>query len=92
MEYKDRVILIKMESTPGMLGDDVIERKSKPMPCMKNTLSHNEQMGVFGKYQMNSFKIHLQGIHKDIDAIIFDGEKRMISALRYHKHSTVIYI
>lgn len=92
MEYTDRVILIKTESIPGMLGDDIIERKSKPIPCMRSALGHNEQMGIFGKYQKNSFKIHLQGIHKDIDAVVFDGEKRMISALRHHKHSTVIYI
>lgn len=91
MDYRDRVIIFTQENIPGMLGDEVKETKSKPIPCKKNVMTHNEQMGIFGKYKMNSFKLHLQGIY-EVEKIIFEGQPRMVSASRHHKNSTVLYI
>ena len=49
-------------------------------------------MGLFGKYDFDAFKLHLQGIHKDFSEVIYKGKKMKIKGKRYHHNSTVIYL
>ena len=92
MSYNDRVILIKKTAPRDELEDDVATEQVGPLPCQRGTLTNNEQMGIFGKYNLDSFKLHLQGIHKDFSEVIYKGRKMEIKGKRYHHNSTVIYL
>ena len=72
MIYNDRVTLI-FEKRPTDELLDKVEKKSFPVPCMKNAVSNSEMMGLFGKYNFDTFKLHLQGVHRDFSEVIYKG-------------------
>lgn len=92
MIYNDRVILIKETVSSDGLEDDVVAKQVGPLPCQLGELTNNEQMGIFGKYNLDSFKLHLQGIHQDFSEVIYKGRRRAIKGKKHHKNSTVIYL
>lgn len=92
MIYKDRVILIYETEVDDFLDTRVIEKTSDPIPCMENTFTEAEQMGLFGKYDINAFKLHLQGRYDGFNKISYNGMTRMIKGKKYHRNSTVIYV
>lgn len=92
MIYNDRVILIKETVSNDGLEDDVATEQVGPLPCQRSALTNNEQMGIFGKYNLDSFKLHLQGIHQDFSEVIYKGRRRAIKGKKHHKNSTVIYL
>ena len=92
MIYNDRVILIKETVSSDGLEDDVAAEQVGPLPCQRGTLTNNEQMGIFGKYNLDSFKLHLQGIYQDFSEVIYNGKRRTIKGKKHHKNSTVIYL
>lgn len=92
MIYNDRVTLIKEIISSDGLEDDVVTEQVGPLPCQRGALTNNEQMGIFGKYNLDSFKLHLQGIHQDFSEVIYKGKRRAIKGKKHHKNSTVIYL
>lgn len=92
MIYNDRVTIIKDVTTEGFLGDDVVEEKETIIPCQRGRLTNNEQIGIFGQYNLSAFKLHLQGIHKDIKELEYEGVRRSIHGSMVHKNTTVVII
>ena len=60
MIYNDRVILIKETAPKDELEDDVTTEQIGPLPCQEGSLTNAEQMGIFGKYNLDSFKLHVE--------------------------------
>lgn len=92
MNYNKRVDITTKVTTPGYLGDDVVENKTVTVPCNEASLSNNEQIGVFGKYNQKAFKLHIQGVHKSFDKIKYDGVIRSVYLTKYHRNSTVVIV
>lgn len=92
MIYKDRVILVYVDEQDDFLDKRTVEKPSGKIPCMENTFTKSEQMGLFGKYDLNAFKLHLQGHYDGFSKIIYKGKPRLIKGLARHKNSTVIYV
>jgi hypothetical protein len=90
--YNDRVILIKETAPKDELEDDVTTEQIGPLPCQEGSLTNAEQMGIFGKYNLDSFKLHLQGVHTGFSEVIYKGRRRSIQGKKHHKNSTVIYL
>lgn len=91
MIYNDRVILIKETAPKDELEGDAITEQII-LSCQRGTLTNNEQMGIFGKYNLDSFKLHLQGIYQDFSEVIYNGKRRVIKGKKHHRNSTVIYL
>lgn len=92
MQYNDRVTIIAKVVEEGFLGDEVIKETKTIVPCYRGTLTNNQQIGIFGKYNLSAFKLHLQGIHKGIKEIEYDGTRRSVEGAIYHRNSTVVVI
>lgn len=92
MIYNDRVTIIKDVLGEGFLGDDVIEEKKFIVACQRGRLTNNEQIGVFGSYNLSAFKLHIQGIHKDIKELEYEGIRRSIQGSMIHKNTTVVIV
>ncbi|NQG98045.1 hypothetical protein HO675_08110 [Streptococcus suis] len=92
MIYSDRVVLIWTTTKDEFLGQTKVKVESNPIPCMKGTLTDKEFMGVYGKYNLDAVKLHLQGTHKGIRSIKYQGKERAIAGIKYHKNSTVVYV
>lgn len=92
MIYNDRVTLVKETVSNDGLEDDVATDQVGPLPCQRSALTNNEQMGIFGKYNLDSFKLHLQGIHQEFSEVIYKGKRRAVKGKKHHKNSTVIYL
>lgn len=92
MIYNQRVILIKEVEPKDELFGDTTQNETGPLPCQENSLTNAEQMGIFGKYNLDSFKLHLQGIHTGFSEVIYKGRRRSIQGKKHHKNSTVIYL
>ena len=93
MIYNERVTLIFEEEPEDELLENTETKKSFPVPCMRNSLSNYEMMGLYGKYDFNSFKLHLQGTYKGFSEVIYNGHHRLkIKGKKYHHNSTVIYL
>lgn len=92
MIYNDRVILIKETAPKDELEDDVTTEQIGPLPCQEGSLTNAEQIGIFGKYNLDSFKLHLQGVHTGFSEVIYKGRRRSIQGKKHHKNSTVIYL
>lgn len=50
MIYSDRVVLIRTVTKDEYLGQTKVKVESKPIPCMRGTLTDKEFIGVYGKY------------------------------------------
>ncbi|MDT2735427.1 hypothetical protein P7H24_13250 [Enterococcus thailandicus] len=92
MNYNKRVKITFERKAPGYLGEDCIEEKEKIEPCSKQSLSSNEQIGIFGKYNQSAFKLHIQGIHKGFSTIEYEGVERSIYLTKWHRNSTVVIL
>jgi hypothetical protein len=92
MIYSQRVILIKEAEPKDELFGDTTQSEIGPLPCQESSLTNAEQIGIFGKYNLDSFKLHLQGIHTDFSEVVYKGKRRSIQGKKYHKNSTVIYL
>jgi len=92
MIYNERVTLIFEEEPEDELLENTETKKSFPVPCMRNSLSNYEMMGLYGKYDFDSFKLHLQGTYKGFSEVIYNGHRLKIKGKRYHHNSTVIYL
>lgn len=92
MIYSQRVILIKEVESKDELFEDTTQNEIGPLPCQESSLTNAEQIGIFGKYNLDSFKLHLQGIHNDFSEVVYKGKHRSIQGKKYHKNSTVIYL
>ena len=92
MIYNDRVTLIFEKCPTDELLDKVAKKKSFPVPCMRNAMSNYEMMGLFGNYNSGTFKLHLQGVHRDFSEVTYKGKNMKIKGKRYHHNSTVIYL
>lgn len=91
MNYNKRVTLITEVHVPGPLGGSVT-KVPKVYPCTKTSASNDEQMGIWGKYNDDAFKLHIQGIHKNFDSIEFDGVERSVYRKKFHRNSTVVIL
>ena len=94
MIYNDRVT-IKITQTiksDGPLGEYKSIVKDLVVPCQRGSLTHNEQMGLFGSYNLSSFKLHLQGHYEGFDEVKYQGKIRQVRGLRFHRNSTVVYV
>lgn len=92
MNYNDRVKITYERKVPGYLGDDTIEEKEAIEPCGKIGLSSDEQIGIFGKYNQNAFKLYIQGVHKGLSKIEYDGVQRSVYLTKWHRNSTVVIL
>ena len=92
MIYNDRVTIIKDVLGEGFLGDDVIEEKNFIVPCQRGRLTNNEQIGIFGSYNLSAFKLHIQGIHKDIKELEYEGIRRSVHCYMIHRNTTVVIV
>lgn len=92
MNYNSRCTVFFSKKVPGYLGEDEVETETKIIPCGKSFLSDSEQMNFFGKYNKAAFKLHLQGRLKGVAEIEFEGLKRNIFDLKYHRNSTVVIV
>lgn len=92
MIYNDRVVLFIESKEADLLDDNIVETPTQPVPCMRSNLTNNEQMGLYGKYELGSFKLHLQGVHKGFSHIEYEGGRRMIKGTKVFRNSTVIYV
>lgn len=92
MIYNERVTIYTYETTYDELGSPVKKRVPKIVPCARGSLTHNQQIGIFGKYNLQAFKIHLQGVYPDIDEISYKGTIRSVQAVILHKNATVVVV
>lgn len=92
MIYNDRVTLFSYVVTEDALGAPIRTRVPQIVPCGRGTLTHNQQIGLFGQYDLNAFTLHLQGVYQDLDEVEYDGVIRRARAVRTHKNSTVIIL
>ena len=92
MIYSQRVILIKEVESKDALSGDTTQNEIGPLPCQESSLTNAEQIGIFGKYNLDSFKLHLQGVHVGFSEVIYKGRRRSIQGKKHHKNSTVIYL
>lgn len=92
MIYNQRVILIKEADPEDELFGDKVQNEIGPLPCQEGSLTNAEQIGIFGKYNLDSFKLHLQGIHTGFSEVIYKDKRRSIQGKKHHKNSTVIYL
>lgn len=95
MNYNKRCTIL----FPGEPIDDPLEGtipgKDKPVvyPCSKGSISSEEQMGVFGKYNQDAFKLHIQGtINKPFNIKYENDIKRQVHSVKYHRNSTVVIV
>lgn len=93
MIYNDRVTFIIEEYGEGSLGEEIyLGEKKVTIPAYQSPLTHNQQMGYFGTYKKNAFKLHLQGIHEGIERIKYKDIEYDVSDVRYHMNATVLVI
>lgn len=92
MIYSDRVVLILETAEEDFLDRRVMKKRSNPVPCMMSLLNTNEQMGMFGNYRTDRFKLHVQGFKTGFSEIEFRGRRRKISGIKHYRNSTVIYV
>lgn len=92
MNYNDRVTIFVTEVEEGFLGEEIVKEHPITVPCYRGRLTDNQQMGIFGKYNLSAFKLHLQGVYEGVDKVEYDGIPRRVSGVIHHRNSTVLVI
>lgn len=92
MIYNDRLKILKPIKEETRLGEEVVGYEEEVYPCMRGHLTHNEQMGMFGSYQLDSFKLHVQGHLEGVKEVVYRDKTRQVKRLVRHKNATVIYV
>lgn len=92
MHYNDRITVVTFETSKDELGSEVKTPVTKTVPCYRGRLSHNQQVGLFGKYNRSAFSIHLLGHYENIDRVIYKGTEKDVQSIYYHRNSTVVIV
>lgn len=92
MRYDERVVLIHHERQDDFLGERLVDVASEPLPCKRGALTNEEQLAVFGTYDLKAFKLYLQGHHGQIDLVRYGGQDLAVKAVKHHRLQTVIYL
>lgn len=92
MSYNDRVTILKPIFKETKLGMEPAGYKEQVFPCRKGSMTHNDQMGMFGSYQTDRFKLHVQGHLTDVKEVVYSNQKKKVERLVHHKNATVIYL
>lgn len=92
MIYNDRVTIYTYEETFDELGSPVKTRVPHVVPCSRGSLTHNQQIGIFGSYNLKAFKLHMQGVYPDIEEVSYHGTTRQVRAVMVHKNATVVVV
>lgn len=90
--YNDRVTIIEYVEKEDALGSPIRTPVQKIVPCRRSRLTHEQQLGHFGEYNLSAFKLHLQGIYKSIEEVEYKDEKRSVRGIYYHHNSTVVVV
>ncbi|MDT2737956.1 hypothetical protein P7H00_12630 [Enterococcus pseudoavium] len=92
MNYSKRCKITINTTQPGYLGEDEVISETKIVPCSQSLLSASDQVNIFGKYTKSAFELHLQGNYDQIDEIEYEGVRRSIFDVRFHRNSTVVIV
>lgn len=92
MRYADRLVLVQETTEKDFLGDKLIKKDSDPIPCFRGGMTIEEQMGVYGNYSMDRFKLYLKGHYDGFNEIKYQGRTRKIAGKKHHRNRTVIYL
>lgn len=92
MNYNKRVTLYYEKKEEGFLGEEVVRTEEKVVPCSRSLLTNDEQMGIFGKYSKDAFKLHIQGHWNGFNKLSYGGIPRAVNSLHYHRNSTVVIV
>lgn len=92
MNYNDRATIYQYVEKTDALGSVIREKIPVVIPCKRGKLTHEQQMGFFGKYDLSAFKLHLQGHHEDLEEITYRNRTRAVRGVILHKHSTVVVV
>lgn len=92
MNYNDRATIYQYEETKDALGSVMRKKVPVVIPCKRGKLTHEQQMGFFGKYDLSAFKLHLQGHHEGLEEITYRSRTRAVRGIILHKNSTVVVV
>lgn len=93
MIYNDRVTYTIEKYDIGEFGEEIyLGKEEKTIPAHRSPLTHNQQIGYFGSYNKDAFKLHLQGIHEGIERIEYKGIPYDVNSVIHHGYSTVLII
>ncbi|API89048.1 hypothetical protein FEZ48_11250 [Marinilactibacillus psychrotolerans] len=92
MNYNDRVTIYEYQEEKDALGS--IKRVKVPIvvPCARGKLTHEQQMGFFGKYNLSAFKLHLQGVYEGLDEVKYKNTIRSVTGIIPYENATVVVI
>jgi hypothetical protein len=93
MIYNDRVTIVTEKYGEGQYGEEIyLGEVEEVIPANRSRLTGSQQMGYFGTYNKKAFKLHLQGIHEDIERIKYKDIPYDITDAIYLKNATVLII
>ncbi|MET3558701.1 hypothetical protein ABID29_001827 [Streptococcus rupicaprae] len=92
MRYADRVVLITTTTQKELLGEKIVKKESEPIPCFRGGFSIDEQMGIFGNYSHDRFKLYLKGKYDGFVEVKYQGKIRKINGKIHYRNQTVIYL
>lgn len=97
MNYNQRCTIVRPKKGPSddpLEGNEVITGYDEQIyACGKGAVSNDEQMGIFGKYNQDAFKLHIQGkIKKPFEVKFESNVKRQVQSVKYHRNSTVVIV
>lgn len=91
MRYDKRCTLIKILEIPTPLGieeREITEIKS----CFIQNISIEEEQTYYGQASKHRLKVHVRGVIKGVQKVLYETEKYEVIKIRNFKRKTVIYI
>lgn len=93
MIYNDRVSFTIEKYGKGEFGEEIyLGEEEKVIPAHRSPLTDKQQLGYFGSYNKEAFKLHLQGVYEDIERIKYKGITYDLTDVIHHNYSTVLVI
>lgn len=96
MLYNDRITLITPSRDTGqvdVLGEPItVPGERIEVVCAITQLTDNQQIGLFGSYNLDAFNAYLMGRYPDVKEVIYKGKKRNVQATRFTRHGTVVTV
>lgn len=92
MRRNNRCELVYFKKSDGFLEDTSIFDKSVVVSCSIKAVSYTEQVNLFGKYNPEAMKIHIQGLRRAFRYVRISGVDYTPASIRYFKNSTVVII
>ncbi|MGF1918973.1 hypothetical protein [Enterococcus faecalis] len=92
MIYNQRCTIIHYEKKDTILGPEKGPTIEKQLPCSVNSVSYNENVGVFGTFKKSALEVHFQGIVRNIDEIIYQDVRYGVYNISIHRNATVVII